>query len=79
MTKKEPLIRIVKRNHVTWKTKFFSYVGTLLGALVLSVLFLWIVSGKNPFAALGYIVLGSFENKIKIWSMLKELVLLLGI
>lgn len=79
MTKKEPLIRIVKRNHVTWKTKFFSYVGTLLGALVLSVLFLWIVSGKNPFPALGYIVLGSFENKIKIWSMLKELVLLLGI
>lgn len=78
-TKKEPLFRIAKRNDVTWKTRLKAITLTIGTALILSVLFLWLVSMKNPFTAIKYIFLGTFENKIKFWSFMKELTLLLGI
>ena len=72
-------LRIAKRNDVTWKTKLSSISLTIGSALLLSVLFLWVVGMKNPLPAIKYIFMGSFENKIKFWAFMKELVLLLGI
>lgn len=78
-TKKEPLFRIAKRNSVTWQSKTKAVVLTIGTALLISVLFLWLVSMKNPFVAIKYIFLGTFENKIRFWAFMKEMVLLLGI
>ena len=71
--------RVAKRNDVNWKTKLLSISLTIGTALLLSIFFLWVVSMKDPFPAIKYIFMGTFENKIKFWSFVKELVLLLGI
>lgn len=78
-SKKEPLFRIAKRNVVNWKTTTIAISSCIGGAILISILFLWVVSMKNPFTAVGYIFQGTFQNKIKLWAAVKEWVLLLGI
>ena len=78
-SKKEPLFRIAKRNVVNWKTTAIAISSCIGGALLISILFLWVVSMKNPFTAVKYIFQGTFQNKIKLWAAIKEWVLLLGI
>ena len=77
--KKEPLIRIAKRNDISRPRKFFYTFLCLLVACVISILFLFIVLGKNPFTAVLYIFNGTFQNSIKAWSTIKEFAILLAI
>lgn len=71
--------RIAKRNEITWKTRLVTVCTTVLSVFAISILYLWLVSMKNPFTALVYIFNGTFENSIKLWAFIKEVVLLLGI
>jgi simple sugar transport system permease protein len=79
MIKKEPLVRIAKRNDATLKQKIVMKTVCIGTAVLISILFIWIVSGKNPFPAVGYIFTGTFQNSIKIWASVQETALLLGI
>ncbi len=77
--KREPLIRIAKNNSISFWKKVIVRTISISIAIVVSILFIWIVSGKNPFPAIGYMINGTFENKNKIFSFLKEFLLLLGV
>ena len=77
--KKDPFVRIAKRNDISLKKKIEIKVVCVLGAVLLSIIFIWIVSGKNPLPAVNYIFQGTFKNSIKIWSALQEMVILLAI
>lgn len=85
-TKKEPFLRIVRRNDVSQGKKFLFKLYCVLGAVVISLLFLWAAGGKNPFLAVRYIFEGTFYQNddgvldtSRIWSFLKEVVLLLAV
>src|SRR5574344_180677 len=77
--KKDPLIRIAKRSDVPFWGKVKVRAICIGSALVISLLFIWIVSGKNPFPVVNYFFLGSFENKAKFWGMVQDTILLLGV
>lgn len=84
--RKEPLVRIAKRNDIKGYQKFFLTIICLLVAVAISILFLWVVGGKDPIQALLYIVEGSFKlnskgevNLLKIWPFLQEVTILLAI
>lgn len=79
ITKKEPFIRISKNNSITTKKKILIRTISIASALIISTIFILIVSGKNPIPAYIYMFKGSFDNKYKLVSFLKEVLLLLGI
>ncbi len=76
---KTPLIRISQRNEMPLKKKIVVRLAAIGAALVLDLLFILIVSGKNPFVAFGKIFEGTFGNGIKFTETVKETVLLLGV
>lgn len=81
-----PLIRIVKRtDHSKTKTYLMMALCFII-ALLISTLFLYLVSGKNPFEAWLLIVEGTFGtnrrgefNTIKFFQMFQEFIMLLAI
>ena len=77
--KKEPFIRITKNNNVSLNKRILIRVIAIGIALIISTIFIVIVSGKNPFPAFGYLFSGSFGNTNKFFGFLKEVILLLGI
>ena len=77
--KREPLIRIAKRNNVTWQTKLIAGLSCVGAAILVSILFLWAISGANPFSIIGAIFQGTFGNSIKLWAAIKEIVILLAV
>lgn len=75
----DPLIRIVKREELTFWQRM-GVRGICYGvAIVLAILLLWIIGKKNPFPAVGIIFAGSFGNSAKFYQTLQETVLLLGV
>lgn len=76
---KEPFVRIVKNNNISLKKKVLIRVVLLTIALILSTIFIAIVSKKNPFPAYSHIVLGTFGNTNKLFGFLKATIMLLGI
>ncbi len=75
----EPLFRIVKRNDTSLKERIIIRAVCVLIAIVLSILFIWIVSGTNPFTAIGIIFSGTFSSILKLKNTMKEVVLLFAI
>lgn len=76
---KDPLIRISRRGDISKKKKIEIRLIFLAVVLLLSVLLLAVIGKKNPFPAVVYILLGTFENKAKFFGSLQEIVVLLGI
>lgn len=79
MNNKEPFIRIVKNNNITTKSKIVMRLIIFGIAILVSMIFIAIVSKKNPLPAFGYIFSGSFGNASKFSGFLKEAIILLGI
>lgn len=88
MTKatKTKIIRIAKRNTISVPTKIKAYLFPICLALVLSVLFLFLVGRKNPFTAVKYIFEGTFyitaQGKLspsRLLSFVKNRIVLLWI
>lgn len=75
----EPLIRTLKREDLSWQKKLKIRVISIGSAVALCILLLFVISGKNPFPALGIIFAGSFGNTYKFTQALQETLLLLGI
>jgi len=84
--KKPSRIRITKRNDSNFFQQFSARGLTFVGAIVLAIIFLWIVGGNNPFVSLLYIFQGTFApvangglSITKLVAFLKNFVILLGI
>ena len=76
---KEPLFHIVKRNAVPLKQRILIKSGAIVLSLIVCGLLGTILTGNNPFTMYASLIKGNFGQESKIWAMLQETALLLGI
>ena len=76
---KEPLFRIVKRDGAPMKDKIKARVLAILLALILDALFIFFVTGLNPFAVYVVMFKGTFGTVTRFSWALRDLVSLLCI
>jgi len=74
---KEPFLRMAKRDDVTFKNKAVIRIASVLLALIVDALFIFFVTGLNPFAVYGVMFQGTFGNSIRFSWALRDLVSLL--
>lgn len=74
---KEPFLRIAKRDGVKKSTKILTVAIAILAALVVDAIFIFLVTGLNPFSV--YVVMfgGTFGNKMRFSWAMRDLVTLL--
>ncbi len=77
--KKEPLIHITKRKMISKKHEWAIRLGSIVIALIVCAIITTITTHLNPFAVYASMWEGSFGTERKIWSLLKELSILLMI
>lgn len=76
---REPLFHITKRASIPfWKSALIKAGGLLLGFLISGIL-VSALTGKSPFALYASLFKGNFGQEIRIWKLLRETALLLGI
>ncbi|MBE6567827.1 MAG: ABC transporter permease [Ruminococcaceae bacterium] len=77
--KKEPLIRLVKRDALpTWKI-ILIYAIAILGSLLLSSVICSLFSSKNPLKFFSALFIGAIGSSRNIWILLQDTALLLGV
>lgn len=77
--KKEPLIRLVKRDTMpTWKI-ISIYAAAILISLILSSVICSLFSNKNPLKFFGALFTGAIGSSRNIWILLQDTALLLGV
>lgn len=76
---KEPLIRIAKKDGVSLKQKLTVRFSAIVLALVVDALFLFCITGLNPFSVYGVMFQGTFGNSIRFSWAMRDLVTLLCI
>ncbi len=74
---KEPLIHITKRKMISRKQEWAIRIGAILIALVVCAFITTITTHLNPISVYASMWEGSFGSERKIWSLLKELSILL--
>ncbi|MBQ7433309.1 MAG: ABC transporter permease [Lachnospiraceae bacterium] len=79
VTGKEPFVRIIKRDVPSKKDQVIPRVLAILAALVVDALFIFFVTGLNPFAVYGVMFQGTFGTSIRFSWALRDLVTLLCI
>lgn len=80
-TLREPLFHISKRSKTSlpiWAVILIKLGSVLLGLLLSSIILL-IVAGVNPVYFFATLIDGNFGTDIRIWKLLKEMFLLLGV
>lgn len=78
-TKKEPLLRLVKRDALpVWKI-IMIYAIAIVASLVLSALICSAFSSKNPLAFFVSLFDGAFGTSRRIWLLLQDMAVLLGV
>ena len=77
--KKEPLFHIVKRDNLSTKKKAAFYVGAILFGLVFGAIICALFSTSNPFKFFSSIIYGAVGTTRRIWLLLQETALLLGV
>ena len=78
-TKKEPLVRIAKREGATFAQKVIVRVVAILLALVVDAVFIYGVTGLNPLAVYKVMWGGTFSNPTRFSWAMRDLVTLLCI
>ena len=78
---REPLLRIVKRDGVSFKSKVSIRLIAVLLALVVDALFIYFITGLNPIAVYTTMFNGSFSTPMRFSWMLRDLssLLLIGV
>ncbi len=76
---KEPLARIVKRDGAGMSRKILVRAAAILFALVLDALFIFFVTGLNPFSVYGVMFQGTFGTTLRFSWAMRDLVSLLCI
>ncbi|MBR5446221.1 MAG: ABC transporter permease [Clostridia bacterium] len=74
---KEPFVRMTKRNDLTLKRKILIRAIAILAALLVDGLFIFFVTGLNPFGVYGVMFAGSFGTFMKFKWMLRDVATLL--
>ena len=78
-SKKEPLFHIVKRDNISTKKKIAFYAGAILLGLLVGGVICSLFSSKNPIDFFGSLFSGAFGTSRRIWLLLQETALLLGV
>ena len=77
--KKEPLLRLVKRDALpAWKIVLI-YAIAIVASLLLSAVICSLFSSKNPLAFFQALFAGAFGSSRRIWLLLQDTALLLGV
>lgn len=81
MTVQEPFLRIAKRDSVKKSTKVFTVAVAILAALVVDAVFIFLVTGLNPFSVYNVMLKGTFGNMMRFSWAIRDLssLLLIGI
>ncbi len=77
--KKEPLFHIVKRDSLSPKKKAVLYAATIFVGLLLGGIICSLFSAKNPVDFFVSLFSGAFSTSRRIWLLLQETALLLGV
>ena len=77
--KKEPLVRLVKRDSLPAKKVVLIYAIAIVASLVLSAILCSLFSSKNPLAFFVSLFTGAFGSSRRIWLLLQDTALLLGV
>ena len=77
--KKEPLLRLVKRDALPAGKVVLIYAIAIVASLVLSAIICSLFSSKNPAAFFSALFDGAFGSKRRIWLLLQDTALLLGV
>jgi len=78
-TKKEPLFHIIKRDNLDAKKKVALYVGAIVIGLLLGGIICSLFSTSNTFKFFSSLFSGAFGTSRRIWLLLQETALLLGV
>ena len=77
--KKEPLFRIVKRHSISTKATVAFYVGAILFGLILGAIICSLFSTSSSSRFFSSLFLGAFGTSRRIWLLLQETTILLGV
>lgn len=77
--KKEPLLRLVKRDALSVKKIILIYAIAIVASLVLSAIICSLFSSKNPLAFFAALFDGALGSSRRIWLLLQDTALLLGV
>lgn len=77
--KKEPLVRLVKRDALPAKKIVLIYAIAIVASLVLSAIICSLFSSKNPLAFFAALFDGALGSSRRIWLLLQDTALLLGV
>ena len=78
-TKREPLVYITKRSDLSPKKALLVRSAVIFGGILCCAIVILLLTGANPFNVFGAIVYGSFGAPVKIWNLLQDTAILLGI
>ena len=78
-TKKEPLLRLVKRDALPAHKVVLIYAVAIVASLLLSSLICTLFSSKNPMDFFSALFEGALGSSRKIWLLLQDTALLLGV
>ncbi|MBP5194083.1 MAG: ABC transporter permease [Clostridia bacterium] len=76
---KEPLVHITRRTSISWWKSLLIRLAAIAVGFLVSGLLMLAITGKNPIDVYVSMYKGSFGTKGKIWVMLQNLFLLLGV
>ena len=76
---KQPLIHITKRAVLPTKITLAIRLGAIFLGLVFSLIVVTILTGKDPISVFGSMFTGAFGTELRIWNLLNETAILLGI
>lgn len=81
MTMREPFLRIAKRDGVKKSTRLLTVAVAILAALVVDAVFIFLVTGLNPFSVYGVMFQGTFGNAMRFSWAIRDIagLLLVGI
>lgn len=77
--KKEPLLRLVKRDALPAKKVVMIYAIAIVASLLLSAIICSLFSSKNPLAFFASLFDGALGSSRRIWLLLQDAALLLGV
>ena len=77
----EPLVRIVKRDGISFKSKTLIRAASIVLALVVDALFIYFVTGLNPLSVYAVMFNGTFSTSMRFMWAMRDLasLLLIGI
>lgn len=77
--KKEPLLRLVKRDTLPAKMIVLIYAIAIVASLLLSAIICTLFSSENPLSFFVSLIDGAFGSSRRIWVLLQDAALLLGV